>query len=171
MREPEYAWWTTAAAQELSQRPERLLLCLDSRGENWGGYTSYVCSRQLAGLQGATADTTKIWTAAQLCQVTSAQIAGFADTFWDNVTLIVTDNSRLVSSVDCDGFGWAGPNLPRNSKYPIGYLSTVNWKSVRVVDRDGREVVKSFDYLRNETGFSDEIVNALEKSLQRDPVS
>jgi hypothetical protein len=164
--EPQAKSWVPAAVQELRARPNRLTLCLDTRGENWGGYSAYVCSRLLAGVQGKTTEWTNAWTAANACLVNSERITEFPPDFWENLTLLVTDTNRLVSSVDCDGYGWAGPDKPRDPQYPIGWLSGVQWRWVRVVGPDGRQVKKTFEYLRTETGFTDEVVNDLERSLR-----
>lgn len=169
VKQPQSEWWVEGAAAELQSNPQRLLLCLDSRGNNFKGYTAYVCSRLLAGIQGATTNATYTWTAANICLVNAQQIADLDTTWFANVTLIVTDRERLVSSVDCDGYGWAGPNQPRSAEWPIGWLSGVPWQQVRVVDVAGNEVSKSFEYLRTESGFTDAVVDLLQSSLESSP--
>jgi len=165
LQSPAPAWWVTAAAQELSENPQRLVLCLDTRGENWAGYSAYVCSRQLAGIQGRTSYETNTWTAANICTVSSDQVASLPREFWSELTLIVTDPQRLVNSNTCDGFGWAGPDMPQDEKYPIGWLSGVDWNAVRIVGPEGQLGTKSFAYLLSETGFTEATVAKLEASL------
>lgn len=162
---PEGAWWVNAASNELSENPDRLLVCLDTRSKDWRGYDAYVCTRQLAGIQGRTSYETNTWTAANICQVSSAQMAAIPVEFWRKLTILVTDKDRLVNSNHCDGFGWAGPEMPNDEQYPIGWLSSVPWREVRVIDQDGNAVKKSFRYLKDETGFTDEIIEQLERTL------
>lgn len=163
---PDAAWWVNGALKELSDNPSRTILCLDTRKENWRGFDAYFCTRQVAGIQGTWSSETGLWTAANICYVTSEQISSIPEEFWSNVTILVTDPNRLVNSDNCDTFGWAGPSGEFNEKYPIGWLSGVPWKSIRVIGPDGREVTKSFEYLRGDFGYPDEVIDELERSLR-----
>ena len=155
-------FWVDAAIKELAKNPDRLLLCLDTR-EQWQGQDARDCSRQLAGIQGKTDITPLVWLEANICRATSADVAALPAEFWQNVTLLVTDSQRLVSTDECDRYGWAGPGLPDDERYPIGALSGVPWNVVRVIGPDGEEVKKSFAYLGGEV--PEEVLEKLERSL------
>jgi hypothetical protein len=155
-------FWVDAAIKELAKNPDRLLLCLDTR-EQWQGQDARDCSRQLAGIQGKTDITPLVWLEANICRATSADVAALPAEFWQNVTLLVTDSQRLVSTDECDRYGWAGPGLPDDERYPIGALSGVPWNVVRVIGPDGEEVKKSFAYLGGEV--PEEVLEKLERDL------
>lgn len=163
---PTPAWWVDAALRELSDNPSQTILCLDSRKDGWRGIDGYNCTRLVVGIQGRTTDETNIWTAANICAVYSSQVASIKMNFWKNVTILVTDGNRLVNSDNCDFFEWAGPNGETDSAYPIGWLSGVPWKTVRVIGPDGREVKKTFEYIRGDFGYPDEVIDRLEQSLR-----
>jgi len=163
---PTPAWWVDAALRELSDNPSQTILCLDSRKDGWRGIDGYNCTRLVVGIQGRTTDETNVWTAANICAVYSSQVASIDKKFWKSVTILVTDENRLVSSVSgCDDLGWAGPNGETDSAYLIGWLSGVPWKTVRVIGPDGREVKKTFEYLRGDE-YQDEVIDRLEQSLR-----
>jgi hypothetical protein len=155
-------FWVDAAIKELAKNPDRLLLCLDTR-EQWQGQDARDCSRQLAGIQGKTDITPLVWLEANICRATSADVAALPAEFWQNVTFLVTDSQRLVSTDECDRYGWAGPGLPDDERYPIGALSGVPWNVVRVIGPDGEEVKKSFAYLGGEV--PEEVLEKLERDL------
>jgi len=155
-------FWVDAAAQELTQNPGRLVLCLDTR-EQWEEADGHTCSRLLAGIQGKSSAETSVWNGVNLCRATPATVAQLPLQFWQNLTLIVTNRDRLVSTDECDKYGWSGPGLPSDDRYPIGVLTGVPWKIVRVVGADGAEASKSFSYLRGV--IPDEVVDKLEASL------
>jgi hypothetical protein len=162
---PTPAWWVDAAQRELSDNPSRTILCLDTRKDGWRGFDGYNCTRLVVGIQGRTTDETNIWTAANICAVYSSQVSSIKMNFWKNVTILVTDGNRLVNSDNCDFFGWVGPSGETDSAYPIGWLSGVPWKTVRVIGPDGREVKKTFEYIRGDFGYPDEVIDELEQSL------
>jgi hypothetical protein len=156
------AFWVEAAYKELTRDTNRLVMCLDTR-EQWVGMEAHVCSAQLAGIQGRVSTDTDVWTLTNICRATSAEVAALPEVFWQNLTLIVTDAERLVSTDECDRYGWAGPGLPDDERYPIGILSGVPWKVVRVIGPDGEEVKKSFHYLGGQV--PEEVLDELERSL------
>jgi hypothetical protein len=159
---PPAGFWVDAAIKELAKNPDRLLLCLDTR-EQWQGQDARACTRQLAGIQGKTNMTPWVWLEVNICRATSAEVAALPEEFWQNVTLLVTDNQRLVSTDECERYGWAGPGLPDDERYPIGALSGVPWNVVRVIGPDGEEVKKSFAYLGGEV--PEEVLEKLERDL------
>ena len=159
---PPAEFWADAAFQELTRNPERLVLCLDTR-EQWEEADGHNCSRLLAGIQGKSSEETTIWSGVNLCRVTPMDVAALPTEFWQNLTLLVTNRDRLVSTDECDTYGWSGPGLPEDDKYPIGVLTAVPWKVVRVIGADGQEATKSFSYLRGEV--PDAVVDRLERSL------
>ena len=154
--------WVDGAIKELAKNPERLLLCLDTR-DQWQGQEARNCSRLFAGIQGKTYMTPYVWLEANICRATSAQVAALPEEFWQNVTILVFDSERLVSTDECDRYGWAGPGLPDDERYPIGVLSGVPWNVVRVIGPDGEEVKKSFAYLGGEV--PEEVLDKLEQEL------
>lgn len=156
------AFWVEAAYKELTRDTNRLVMCLDTR-EQWVGMEAHVCSAQLAGIQGRVSTDTDVWTLTNICRATSAEVAALPEVFWQNLTLIVTDAERLVSTDECDRYGWAGPGLPDDERYPIGILSGVPWKVVRVIGPDGEEVKKSLHYLGGQV--PEEVLDELERSL------
>jgi len=163
---PTPAWWVDAALRELSENPSQTILCLDTRKDGWQGIDGYNCTRLVVGIQGRTTDETNVWTAGNICAVYSSQVASIDKKFWKSVTILVTDESRLVSSVSgCDDFGWAGPNGETDSAYRIGWLSGVPWKTVRVIGPDGREVKKTFEYIRGDFGYPNSAIDELEQNL------
>lgn len=159
---PPAGFWVDAAIKELAKNPDRLLLCLDTR-EQWQGQDARACTRQLAGIQGKTNMTPWVWLEANICRATSAEVVALPEEFWQNVTLLVTDGQRLVSTDECDRYGWVGPGLPDDETYPIGILSGVPWNVVRVIGPDGEEVKKSFAYLGG--AVPEEALEKLERSL------
>ena len=159
---PPAEFWVDAAMMELTAHPERRLICLDTR-EQWQGQDARDCSRQLAGIQGTTNSSPLVWLEANICRAASADIAALPEEFWQNVTILVTDSQRLVSTDECDRYGWAGPGLPDDERYPIGVLSGVPWGTVRVIGPDGGEVKKSFAYLSDKV--PEEVLAKLEQSV------
>lgn len=159
---PPTEFWVDAAMMELTMHPDRRLICLDTR-EQWQGQDARDCSRQLAGIQGMTNSSPLVWLEANICRASSAEIAALPEEFWQNVTILVTDSQRLVSTDECDRFGWAGQGLPDDERYPIGVLSGVPWKTVRVIGPDGEEVRKSFAYLSGKV--PDEVLVQLEQGV------
>jgi len=158
------AWWQPAATIELRENPDRTIVCLDTRRDNWSGNT-LTCTRMLAGLQGSWSDFTAVWYAGNACNVNSNALAVFEETVWQNLTIIVTDGSRLTSTNSCDNLGWSGPHTETDPQFRLGWLTHVEWKGVRVVDPNGIPVKKSFDYLRNESQYTNDVVDSLDASL------
>jgi hypothetical protein len=158
------AWWQPAATIELRENPDRTIVCLDTRRDNWSG-SSLICTRMLAGLQGRWSDITAVWYAGNVCNVNSNALAVFDNAVWQNLTIIVTDGSRLTSTNSCDNLGWSGQQTETDPQFRLGWLTYVEWKDVRVVDPNGIPVNKSFDYLRNESQYTEEVIDSLNASL------
>lgn len=160
----EPAWWQVAAGRELRESPERTIVCLDTKRDGWS-FSALVCTRMLAGLQGNWSQLTSNWYAGNYCNVTSDALKSVDEATWRNLTIIVTDGSRLTSAISCDDAGWAGPSRDKDPQYPLGWLTHVRWRNVRIIDPEGNPVIKSFDYLSNESQYSDEVIGSLNASL------
>jgi hypothetical protein len=164
--------WAEAVVKEIESHPDRKVLCLDTREtQDWDGYDSYACSRMAAGLQGITGYESNVWTAGNICQISSSQLAEtIPKSFYRDLTIIVTDRGRLSSGHACTSRGWGGNEdwgvKAVDPKWTLGWLTGVDWRAVKVIDYEGNEVQKSFDYLlwNDYDSLTIESLNSLLKS-------
>lgn len=130
--QPSYSW-ASAVVQELQKRPHVPLGCVNtSKGDVGQNYIAYLCSRMAFGLGGFDEVEHRVWTAANICQISPEQArATFDDEFQNNFTVILFDGTRTSSFADCQA------SVADNPEVSNGWLSSINWSKLRKLDVDG----------------------------------
>lgn len=160
-------------ARSLRENPQRDWVCHNSNQEmqEWS-YETYSCTRLAAGLQGLNTKYNGAYlsfAAAQLCAVNVDGLRSIDHRFWRELGIVVNDARALTTTQYCQQFGWVDNPSPRDSQYPLGWASLIDWRTAEVRDPQGQVVQKSFDYLRGETGYEDAaIIDALNIGLLDD---
>lgn len=162
----EPAWWAEGAIREIRKYPDRTVLCLDTRRDQWTGGPGYSCTRILGGLQGKTGQLTNVWASGNICGTSPESLKAVTRSEWQRVTVIVTDATRLTSAISCDDLGWTNDDAIEDPKNILGWLTYVKWKDVRIIDSNGESVEKSFNYLQRETQYTPQLIDELNAALQ-----
>jgi len=158
------AEWTAGLEAALSSFPNRQVLCIETRADGDEEYDAYRCSRLAAGMQAIQGQVIDPWW--NLCAVPSEQIALLPDSFWRNVTILVSDGNRLSSNDGCQARGWAGEGTPPDSRYLLGWASGIRWDLVEIIAYDGSLVRPSFEFLKGESDFTPEEVSRLDSEFK-----
>jgi hypothetical protein len=109
------------------------VVCLNTELDNTSrDYEAYLCTRIASSVVVKDTYETRTWTAANLCQIPANQAAdAFTKDFQESLTIIIFDASRLSSRTGCQA---AVDGAPR------GWLSSIDWNVVKVVDTKGDPV-------------------------------
>lgn len=135
LNQPSYSWASTVV-QELKKQPDTPVGCVNtSKGDVGQNYNAYLCSRMAFGLGGFDEVVHRVWTAANICQISPEQArATFDDQFQENFTVILFDGTRTSSFADCQA------PVADNPEVTNGWLSSINWSKLRKLDVDGNVV-------------------------------
>ncbi|MFN5115856.1 MAG: hypothetical protein ACK5FW_07380 [Acidimicrobiaceae bacterium] len=135
LNQPSYTW-ASAVVQELRDRPTSPVGCVNTtKGDVGQNYIAYLCSRMAFGLGGFDEVEHRVWTAANICQISPEQArATFDDQFQKNFTAILFDGTRTSSFADCQAPITDRPEVSN------GWLSSISWSKVRKLDVEGNVV-------------------------------
>ena len=160
--------WVEAVIKARLKFPNRTPLCLNTDAGVGRNESAYECSRLSIGLVGgdrsefSQALYTFQW--ANICTL-SADVGAkaFSDKFFETISIIVTNRNRLSAENDCHTLEFTETDFSPYGKFdgfdvwPVGWLSSIKWPLVEVMDMTGESVTPSFDYL-------------ITDSIQPDPV-
>lgn len=126
--------WAPAIVREVTQRPNRNVVCLNTTTDLGQDIWAYICSRMAGGLQGlSTAGPDgqgdfPVWTAANIYAIPPEQgAAAWDEAFYRNLTILVFDATRRDNGD------------PRQ----IAWLADVDWSLVRIIGPDGTVVKRA----------------------------
>ena len=174
------AWFDSVIAAKL-RYPERIPLCLNTDRGVGRSESAYVCSRLSIGLAGGDRSTfsqalyTFQW--GNICTISADQAyAAWSDDFFKKISVVVTNKNRLSAENDCHSLELTKTSISPYGKldgfdvWPIGWLSSVKWGLVEVVDMQGDSVSPNFNYLVDDTDDPDPInASKLAKALLSGP--
>lgn len=153
--------WAPGVVRALSEYPDRIAMCMESREEGTE-IVAYQCSRLLGGMQGIhppqgnfksrlpTAKETSplfIFSAANVCGVPSEELADIAEAEYRRLVLVLGDSRSLTTTDGCQSPGWAGPNMPVDDRWILGWATEIRWDLIEMVSYTGESMTRSFDYL------------------------
>ena len=173
--------WVAGVTRALRSYPDKTVVCIDTR-EGGRLDDAYTCSRLMMGIagmhppQGNWSNHTSgslpprqapsLLTGANICWVSSQQIADIADSEWGALTLVVGDPQRLSSSDDCQRKGWSAEGKPDDLRWLLGWLTAIPWSEIPVFSYGGERVIPSFEYLKSSPYYDSKEIAILEGSLK-----
>lgn len=125
--------WVEPIVKEIRESPDRAVGCLNTTENDTGqNYGAYLCSRMAFGLGGFDEPKHRVWTAANICQISPTQARSTLDSeFQKNFTVILFDGTRTSSFAECQAPSGSDSN---------GWLSSIDWKIIRKLDPYGKVV-------------------------------
>lgn len=151
-------YWFEAVVAARTRFPDRIPLCLDTTKGFGRSERAYECSRLTIGLVGGERSLIAPQLAAfqwgNICTVEPDDAYRlWDDEFFSEIVIIVSDPQRLSSEAECQSRELTASDVSPFGKdsgydlWPIGWLSSVRWDLVKLIDTDGRELEPSFGYL------------------------
>jgi hypothetical protein len=127
--------WAPAVVREITRKPDRRVVCLNTTTDPGQDIWGYICTRMTAGLQGAPDTSASLssyqfntWTAANIGQIGPEQAAtAWDEEFYRTLTILVFDPARRDNGD------------PRQ----IAWLADVDWTAVRIIGPDGKVVKRA----------------------------
>jgi len=112
-----------------------------------------------------------------ICTISADQAhAAWSDDFFKKISVVVTNKNRLSAENDCHSLEFTKTSISPYGKldgfdvWPVGWLSSVKWGLVEVVDMQGDSVSPNFNYLVDDTDNPDPInASKLAKALLSGP--
>lgn len=150
--------WVEAVVKARLKFPNRTPLCLNTDAGVGRSESAYECSRLSIGLVGgdrsefSQALNTFQW--ANICTL-NADVAAkaWSGEFFKTISIIVTNRNRLSAENDCHTLEFTETDFSPYGKFdgfdvwPVGWLSSIKWPLIEVMDMTGESVTPSFDYL------------------------
>jgi len=151
-------WWFDSVVTARKEFPDRIPLCLNTNNGVGRDESSYVCARLSIGIAGGERGPfsgplyTFQW--GNICTI-AADTAhrAWTDDFFQNISIVLSNPKRLSAENDCHTFDLTATDISPYGKqdgldiWPIGWLSTVKWNSIKLFDQLGNQATPSFDYL------------------------
>jgi len=153
--------WAPGVVTALSEHPDRIAMCMESREEGTE-IVAYQCSRLLGGMQGihppqgnfrsrlvTNRDISPlfVFSAANVCGMPSKALAEIPEAEYRRLVLVLGSSRSLTTTDGCQSPGWAGPNMPLDERWVLGWATEIRWDLIEMVSYAGESVTRSFDYL------------------------
>jgi hypothetical protein len=126
--------WANTVVREISRKPDRQVMCLNTTTDLGQDIWAYICSRMAAGLQGLSTEGEDgesdypVWTASNIYGAPPEQgAAAWDENFYRTLTVLVFDPNRRDNGD------------PRQ----LAWLADVDWTAVRIIGPDGNVIKRA----------------------------
>jgi hypothetical protein len=151
-------YWFDAVVAARTRFPDRVPLCLDTKKGSGRSERAYECSRLAIGLVGgdrsSISEQLRTFQFGNICTVEPDEAHRlWNDEFFRSVVIVVSDRGRLSSESECQSRELTASDISPFGKesgydvWPTGWLSSIRWNLVKVIDIEGNDVEPSFRYL------------------------